>query len=506
MDGITVMKFHEHFELAQDSKGRSLEAEFSRDGTRVKRILNTRCEFDQFYIRISSESFPYQLEGEQLEALRKVCLEAYRSEELNFLIDVNATNQWLRTVIGHGDLHPTTWTEANSELISKIVIISNIVPYDPYWSKPLARRDGTNVTRVHFPSCILGEALDEKKTLATKLREWMCSEEECEIGLHRREQLRAPKLFWEIQENEVDLVKELGEDVWLIKWNGGRFVQKEITHAEFDFVQRLSHPHIVYSFGELCGGTERPAYFMEFMSNDLKSFILDRKVRVVGEDKPPFSTHDAVHILLQIAKAMEYMHEDVNVVHCDLKSMNVLISEITVSDSMKHYLAKVADFGSARSGNSSSEPTGFIAGPGTTPYMAPEALQQQQQLKDGLKDNKTAYISYPHKIDVYSFGIVAFEVLTGDTKYFYQRSPSTFKKGVIGGTTRPLLREEFIHDKELILLIESCWHRDPSKRPSFMRICEELCKARGRLSEVTWKISHMEYLSSFVMRLCDRLN
>ena len=49
-------------------------------------------------------------------------------------------------------------------------------------------------------------------------------------------------------------------------------------------------------------------------------------------------------------------------IHCDLKSMNILISEVAKSENAKHYVDKVADFGSARSGNSSAGSTGFIAG------------------------------------------------------------------------------------------------------------------------------------------------
>ncbi|KAG0554137.1 hypothetical protein KC19_12G065800 [Ceratodon purpureus] len=437
----------------------------------------------------------------ELKALSKVCLEAYHSEEVNFLIDVNAKNQWLRTVIGHEDLHPTTWTEANDELLSKIVIQSNLVPYDPFWSKPLAKKDGTNFKRVHFPSSVLKDALDEFKPLATKLQEWICSGKTCEIGMHSREQLVTSKWFWEMKEDEVDPIKELSTaGIWLITWHGGRFIQKETPdNSEVEIVRRFSHPHIVYCFGLLYRETRRPAYFMEYMENELHAFMGDRKR--ADNEKPPFLLHESVSILLQIARAMEYMHEVVNVVHCDLKSANVLITEITISDTVKHYLVKVADFGSARSGNSGSgSMTGFVAGNGTTPYTAPEALQQQQQFKDIELKDKTAYISYPHKIDVYSFGIISFEVLTGDTyEYFqlYRSSPTKFKAGVIGGTIRPSLCREwqnvkFLQDKGLKLLIESCWHPDPSKRPTFVKICKDLDCALERLSGVSSKNSLLD--------------
>jgi len=100
----------------------------------------------------------------------------------------------------------------------------------------------------------------------------------------------------------------------------------------------------------------------------------------------------------------------------------------------------------------------------------------------------TVRIDFPHKIDVYSFGIVASEVLTGKNNVeAYKRSPSTFKRGVIEGTLRPPLRAEcekqkvFTQDEGLILLVERCWRIDPYERPSFVQICEELNKVRDQM-------------------------
>jgi serine/threonine protein kinase len=497
----------EHLELVQESSRRHLtEVEFSHHG-RVIRMRNIECECSLVadctevcrskFIRLS-ESFPVDLTGPQLEALNELCLTARRSEE--FFLTANATNQLLRTVIGHEDLHPRTWTEAEawSKLISSIVIHSNILPCDPYLSKLWAARDVDNAS-VHFPSCMLKEALKEGKPLKMKLLEWKSAGKGCEIGKRGTGRFedgdcepRNSKLFWEIQAADVKFLQVLakGSDgiISLITWRGGMFVRKEPKEvdtsfdAELEVVKRFSHPHIVYSFGaQLCDGLQS-SYFMEYMTSDLFNFIVDRVHRSVGDNQPPFSPHDSVDVLFQIAKAMRYMHhENVNVVHCDLKSLNILLSEIATSDNALHYLVKVADFGSARLVDSSSGSAGFIPGDGTTNYTAPEALRQRSDL--------TVRINSPQKIDVYSFGIVAFEVLTGKNNVeTYKRSPSRFKKGVIDGTERPPLREEcrkhkeFTQDKDLVSLIERCWHGDPLERPSFVEICEDLDKVRVRIA------------------------
>lgn len=490
-----------HFELVQESRSCLGEAVLGQHGY-VVRLGNAQCECSVVadcaaaerskFIRLSSESF-LDLVGPQLETLRELCLAAHRSAE--FFLTVNTTDQCLRTVIGHENLYPRAWTKAGtwSELISSFVIHSNILPYDPYWSKLQSTNDEAS-TRIHFPSFALEEALEESKTLRTKLLEWEnTGKESGKHGTGRPkvkncEQPRTSKLFWQIQAADVKHVSVIAKGscgiISLITWRGGRFVRKEFKEyqedivAELEVVKRFSHPHIIYSFGELCDGIQS-SYFMEYMSHDLFNFIVERVQRTVGDNEPPFSHHDSVDVLLQVAKAMRYMHQE-NVVHCDLKSLNILISEIATSDNVKHYLVKVADFGSARLEDSSSVSPGFIPGNTTTNYAAPEVLRQ--------RTDATVHINFPHKIDVYSFGIVAFEVLTGKNNIRdYRRSASKFKQGVIAGTVRPPLRAEcekqkvFTEDEDLISLIERCWHVDPLKRPSFVEICEELNKIRVRM-------------------------
>jgi hypothetical protein len=472
----------------------------------------TRCEFDvSKFIRLSVASFP-ELEESQLEAFKNVSFTAHKSEE-RFII-ISAGNQWVRTVLVPENVHPESGTNSSS---SDCIIQSNILLYYPYWSQ---RGDGAN-TRVHFPSRMLREAFVEGKTLEAKLEEWVDSREDCKIGMHQRgPRCTSETEFWELQDGVADadvrfkgwIVEDL---ISLVIWRGGNFVQKDTNSSsgeEFEVLRRVSsHPNIVYGFGELREGTEKSAYFMEYMSNDLCSFIIERK-RVVPS-LPPFLSHEALDILLQFAEAMKHIHQE-GVVHCDLKSVNILISEIATSENALHHLVKVADFGSARYfGDSSSESSCFVAGFGTDNYAAPEALKQRK--------NSRTLISYPDRIDVFSYGIVAFEVLTGENNHMlYRKSRDKFREGVIEGTLRPPLRaecgktKEFIQspkqkgfiqwvkskfkqgkesmslvdrywhlqDEELTSLIERCWHRDPSERPTFVQICKDLNKIKVRIS------------------------
>lgn len=447
--------------------------------------------------RFLHESFP-NLGGPQLEALSTICLPAYHSEE--FFLCFNVTDQLVRTAIGHENLCSDLWIEANDrcKLISHTSMLWAVIRDEAYM-------------RVHFPSFMLKEAFEEGKTLKTKLFEWKGTGKCCQMNLEtpvvnelegsreiefggseedglegfedaNYKQPRTSKLFWQIQAATVKYVKDLtrGTDgiIKLVTWRGGEFVQKINlygTDTELKLVKWFSHPHIVYSFGEPCDGS---SYFMEYIPYNLYNFIRERINR--NKVAPPFSHDKSIDILSQIAEAMRYMHEE-KVVHCDLKCSNILIKEILTSNSVKHYLVKVADFGSSRLAN----PSGFIAGVGSTAYSAPEALMQQDQ-RDRNKP-----IREPNKIDVYSFGVTAFEILTGKDcqNELCRPSRSKFKEGVINGSVRPLLRDACLKDKELIQneklisLIEKCWHNDPSERPSFVGICQELNNVMQEVQE-----------------------
>lgn len=292
----------ENFELSEASKSQRLGADLRHDG---QKILNTRCEFDiSKFIRLSIESFP-DSEGSQLKAFKKFCFTAHKLEEC-FLI-INAANQWVRTVC---NLQSETVT--NTSILDSI-IESNILLYFPYWSQ---LGDEAN-TRLHFPSRMLQEAFLEGKPLKAKLQEWMDSGEDCKFGMHKRgPQSTSKTLFWKIQDEDVDA--EVKFEDWIaeaqgisrVTWRGGTFACKQYPFdTEFEVVNRVScHPNIVCAIGQLWEETEIPAYFTEYLSNDLCSVIVERKR--LAPLSPPFSSYETLDILLQTAKAMKHIHQE----------------------------------------------------------------------------------------------------------------------------------------------------------------------------------------------------
>ncbi|KAG0475182.1 hypothetical protein HPP92_014868 [Vanilla planifolia] len=103
---------------------------------------------------------------------------------------------------------------------------------------------------------------------------------------------------------------------------------------------------------------------------------------------------------------------------------------------------------------------------GTLPWMAPELLS-----------GKTSMVS--EKIDVYSFGIVMWELLTGEEPYSDMHCASIIG-GIVNSTLRPQIPSWC--DPEWRSLMESCWSTDPTERPSFSEISQKLRKMAAAMN------------------------
>ncbi|KAK6944406.1 Serine-threonine/tyrosine-protein kinase, catalytic domain [Dillenia turbinata] len=102
---------------------------------------------------------------------------------------------------------------------------------------------------------------------------------------------------------------------------------------------------------------------------------------------------------------------------------------------------------------------------GTLPWMAPELLNGSSSLVS-------------EKVDVFSFGIVMWELLTGDEPYADLHYGAIIG-GIVSNTLRPPIPESC--DPEWKSLMERCWSSEPSERPSFTEIANQLRAMAGKV-------------------------
>lgn len=189
---------------------------------------------------------------------------------------------------------------------------------------------------------------------------------------------------------------------------------------------------------------------MEFCDmGSLNNAILEGLFFVDDERTNPKLSHILL-TALDIACALRYLHEK-SIIHGDLKAQNVLLT--SASADARGFCCKVGDFGLSRIVMNGSFIQTFTCG--TVRYMPPELL------KDG---RLTA------AADVYSFGMLVWELISGRQLYPKKRHNEIIVEVVDGD--RPSIPSWCPMD--IALLIQDCWDHEYMRRPSFKQIVDRL--------------------------------
>ena len=305
--------------------------------------------------------------------------------------------------------------------------------------------------------------------------------------------------FDEIKKDKIKIGEGGFGEIYLGNWQGKKVAIKKLTLKnlrvgdnnlskfinEINIISSLRHPNIVLYMG---ASVDKENYYMitEFLPNGTLFDLLhnnnntnsnnnNKNNNNYGENinnnslistnnnsinnnffnfnnfenysKNSFYLNDSnkIKIALQIALVIKYLHSR-KIVHCDLKSPNILID--------KNYNIKLGDFGLSRFiGKNSENIKGKI---GTPHWMAPEILL-------GGK--------YEYHSDIFSYGMILWEILTGDIPY-NNIDPKKIENLITN--EKNIVKVPDYGNLILRKLCKKCINYDPQKRPNINEILREL--------------------------------
>ncbi|KAM8898209.1 tyrosine-protein kinase Tec isoform 1-T3 [Spinachia spinachia] len=252
---------------------------------------------------------------------------------------------------------------------------------------------------------------------------------------------------WEINPSELTFMKEVGSGqfgvVRLGKWRARHRVAIKAIRAmyEEDFVEeakvmmRLSHPKLVQLYG-VCS-EQKPIYIVtEFMEHGcLLNFLRQRR--------GSFGLGSLLSICLDICEAMEYL-ETRGFIHRDLASRKCLVNDSLV--------VKVSDFSMTR-------------------YVLDDQYTSSSGAKFPVKWSPPEvfnFCKYSSKSDVWSYGVLMWEVFTEGRMPFEQNQNHEVVTMVTQGQRlfRPTMAPAPIYD-----IMQLTWQERPDGRPSFSQLC-----------------------------------
>ncbi|XP_019169859.1 PREDICTED: serine/threonine-protein kinase HT1-like [Ipomoea nil] len=208
-------------------------------------------------------------------------------------------------------------------------------------------------------------------------------------------------------------------------------------NREVTLLSRLHHENVI----KFIGACKKPLVFCiitEYLpEGSLRAYLHKLEHKALPLQK-------LIGMALDIARGMEFIHSR-GIIHRDLKPENILIDE--------EFHLKVADFGIA----CEEAYCDLLADdPGSYRWMAPEMIKRK---------------SYGRKVDVYGFGLLLWELVTGCIPY-EDMTPVQAAFAVVNKNMRPTIPVEC--PPAMKALIEHCWSLHPENRPEFWQIVKIL--------------------------------
>uniref|UniRef100_A0A0D9WKD6 Protein kinase domain-containing protein n=1 Tax=Leersia perrieri TaxID=77586 RepID=A0A0D9WKD6_9ORYZ len=270
---------------------------------------------------------------------------------------------------------------------------------------------------------------------------------------------------------EFQMRRRLGGCMKEANWMGESFAVKHLVGVDGDDAAAVAaaaasvspHPNVAHS--RYCFHDEEKREMFVVMDDDhltCKDLAVFVKELTSGKRRSPSSLPLLVVVdaMLQIARGMEHLHSK-RIYHGNLIPSNVLVKPLH-GEGYLH--VKVAGIGHGESivSNSGKKSTAVNDAIPSCIWHAPELM--------GNESPPTARCT--EKGDVYSFGMICFELLTGKIPFEDNHlAGENMGKNILAGE-RPLF--PFQTPKYLTSLTRRCWHGDPSQRPAFHSVCRVL--------------------------------
>ncbi|KAH3743203.1 protein serine/threonine kinase [Pelomyxa schiedti] len=217
--------------------------------------------------------------------------------------------------------------------------------------------------------------------------------------------------------------------------------QRDEFIREVSLLKQIKDAHIVKFVGMVI--TEDKLWLVtEFVGGGTLKSALQRE---------PLALKVKVKIALDAAMGIEALHAH-KIIHRDVKSDNLLVASLSVDTPTT---VKLTDFGTSRVMKSNNQKA-YTKGIGTPIYMAPELIQNQ-------KYNKAA--------DVFSFGILLWEILAQKEPYIEFESPWAVASFVVAGSRLPIPTGT---PPDLQAIVDACWAQDPATRPTMSKVAAML--------------------------------
>lgn len=226
----------------------------------------------------------------------------------------------------------------------------------------------------------------------------------------------------------------------------------------------VHHPYIEKFIGHYESG-DKFGILTQKSGQSLKSFINDDFVD--NDDDENFSEEfNRTAIALMIAQAMYFLHSN-NIIHRDLSANNIYIRKNEINDNEYEMFPVIANFANSHfsSSNSSLVNTRMRFDDSVSAFIAPELIDSSK---------------YDESVDVFAFGGILFEMLTGLSPYSEikakQKDNADYYKEV-NNHYRPTILANC--PDRLRSLIEKCWDQKCENRPSFYEIIKMILPKEG---------------------------